>query len=115
MNDSVRWLAGLLEGEGSFYTCAPKVKGKYYPYPTIRVRMTDREPIERVSRFFGSTCGQLKDLPSGKPLFQTAACSLTAAGWMMTLWADMSPRRRAQIKTALSRWQRRLWTGPAVL
>ena len=42
------WLAGLLEGEGSFQKpapCEPK-------YPRITIKMTNRDIIERVAALF---------------------------------------------------------------
>jgi hypothetical protein len=110
-DSEIAWMAGLLEGEGSFTSRNPKSKGRIYPYPAIVVRMTDQEPIQRIANLFGTRISRRKDLPSGKPLYQATACSAKAAGWMMTLWVEMSPRRRQQIKNSLTAWTRRLWTG----
>lgn len=107
----IAWAAGLLEGEGSFHIVKPTVKQRGYPYPSIKVRMTDLEPIQRIAALFGNTVRRLKDLPSGKPLYEAGVYSANAAGWMMTLWVEMSPRRRNQIKKSLAAWSRRLWTG----
>ena len=84
MNDlDIGWASGLLEGEGSFQSVRPKAKNKYYPYPAIIVRMTDREPIARLASILGSQVRDLGLLPSGKRLFHTQVCASTAAGWMI--------------------------------
>jgi len=47
--DSYSWLAGLLEGEGSFMKGSPTAPGK----PRVAVTMTDRDVIQRVADVLG--------------------------------------------------------------
>ena len=47
--DDLMWLAGLLEGEGSFLMARNIVAGKVYRYPKITVNMTDRDVIEHAA------------------------------------------------------------------
>src|SRR5215207_1825287 len=47
----VFWLAGLLEGEGSFLKPIPSNPGR----PIISCRMTDRDVVELVAAAFGSS------------------------------------------------------------
>lgn len=41
----IYWLAGLLEGEGCFHL--DRIRGT--PVPTIRVKMTDRDVVQKVA------------------------------------------------------------------
>ena len=45
----LHWLAGLLEGEGSFMTGPPSSPG----LPVIAVNMTDQDVMARLGRIFG--------------------------------------------------------------
>ena len=45
----LHWLAGLLEGEGSFMTGPPSSPG----LPVIAVNMTDHDVMARLGRIFG--------------------------------------------------------------
>lgn len=44
------WLAGLIEGEGTFTL---RMMGKYGPYPEICVQMTDLDVLEKAKEWFG--------------------------------------------------------------
>jgi intein/homing endonuclease len=48
----VAWLAGLFEGEGSFYLNRIKKKGKIYIYPAAAIKMTDEDIIRRAKELF---------------------------------------------------------------
>lgn len=48
------WLAGLLEGEGSFMRrVAANGRGKRYAYPRIQISMMDYDIVARVATVFG--------------------------------------------------------------
>ena len=93
------WLAGLLEGEGSF--CETR----------IHVAMTDRDVIERAAEILG---GQVKEKrqPPGriegraiyvrKPLFYCIVYGKRAKEAMVKLFSYMGKRRQAQIEEQLS-------------
>lgn len=55
------WLAGLLEGEGSFFM--EPTRGKRYP--VIQVEMTDEDVIQRVARLFGTKMYSAKKIRAG--------------------------------------------------
>ena len=98
----IAWLAGLLEGEGSFlYTGGNNCQ--------IKVSMTDRDVVAHAAALFGknvygpySSKGRL----GKKPCYATYAISNYAAGWMMTLFSFMGQRRQEKIKAVLQLWRR---------
>jgi hypothetical protein len=95
------WLAGLLEGEGSFVAGPPSSPR----VPRIQLPMTDRDIVERAARLFdrpvwrsdrGAELGY-------KPCFLTALKGAAAVHLMVVLKPVMGARRRAQIERALAR------------
>jgi hypothetical protein len=50
----IAWLAGLFEGEGSFYVNTIRKRGKVYRYPCAAIKMTDEDVVVRVKELFGS-------------------------------------------------------------
>lgn len=50
----IAWLAGLFEGEGSFYINRIKKYGKVYEYPCAGIRMTDEDVVRRAHKLFGA-------------------------------------------------------------
>ena len=99
----LRWLAGLLEGEGHF---------RWDRKPIIQVQMTDRDVIERAGRAMGSPSirpgYKSKRLRvDGSPRlasFCAGAYGTRAAELMMTLHGLMGIRRKNQIRMALAEW-----------
>lgn len=49
----IGWLAGLFEGEGSFYVNTIRKNGKTYKYPAAAIKMTDRDVVEKAYQLFG--------------------------------------------------------------
>jgi hypothetical protein len=98
-DNDLHWLAGLLEGEGSFgFSCTP----------VIQMAMTDRDIVARAH----AVCGPAARLngpymPKGgkHPIWRLAVHGRTGAGLMMTLWSLLGTRRREQIRAALARWR----------
>jgi len=92
------WLAGLLEGEGSFMQGPPSDAHR----PLISVEMTDEDVIARVSVLFKTKV--LKPAKRGE-YKQTYTCRVTgdrAAELMRALRPYMGLRRQKQIDKALS-------------
>jgi hypothetical protein len=93
------WLAGVLEGEGSFLY----KNGS----PCITVQMTDRDVIEAVAEMFG--CPVQVWQPRGKDhykqVFYARVHGTRAIEWMMTLYTLMHERRKAKIKEILTAWK----------
>lgn len=106
MNSSlnIAWLAGLLEGEGTFHISKRKNA------LLIRVMMTDKDVVARAAVMFGSRItGPLKTKTpkgnAGKLVFQTSVNGRWAAAWMMTLYKFLGERRRAKVRLALDVWK----------
>lgn len=91
----IKWLAGFIEGEGSFYT-------NPYGHSSIRVSAGQKQlwPLQECKRLLG---GHIYG-PSRSGVYHWAISSSHAAGIMMTLFCLMSPKRQDQIKVALARW-----------
>ena len=114
---NIAWLAGLLEGEGSFYA------SKRSTTPVIFLGMTDRDVVARAHALLGaaatvSTIHQHKRLAhhgARKPMYRFEINGGAAASWMMTLYPFLGERRRARVQALLQRWRTapfpsRLWT-----
>ena len=50
----LHWLAGLLEGEGSFHPGPPSAPR----YPVVALAMTDEDVVTRVATMFGRNVGR---------------------------------------------------------
>lgn len=102
----IAWLAGLLEGEGSFAMIRSCVGGKVYRYPKIVVNMTDRDVIERVADLFG---GSVYDIPryiEGRKLqYRAQITGSGAAQWMNDLYPWLGDRRRERIDAVLAEYR----------
>lgn len=95
------WLAGLLEGEGSFVAGPPSSPN----CPRIQLPMTDRDVVEHAARLLDrpvwrSDRGQEFGY---KPVFLTALKGAAAVQLMKALRPAMGQRRQAQIDHALAR------------
>ncbi len=99
--DSVDWLAGLLEGEGTFFTCKSHVNGKIYRYPYVSVNMTDEDVVQRVCNIFGTKITVLKKLPNRKQQWKCTAYGARAVEIMKSIRPLMSKRRSDKIDEIL--------------
>lgn len=95
----ITWLAGLLDGEGSF---TYKLKGG----PSVKVSMTDRDVVDRVARMLGCGVYLTKTTRTGKKMWIARVVGPRARGWMMTMYTEMGVRRRAQIAKSLHLWRK---------
>jgi hypothetical protein len=93
------WLAGLLEGEGSFLKPPPSSPAS----PRVAVEMTDRDVVERVGRVLGAIAQPMPDRnnPRWKPTYRALIGGERAADLMRLLHPLMGLRRQAQISAAL--------------
>lgn len=105
---SLAWLAGILEGEGSFIVVRNHVGGKIYLYPMIEVNMTDQDIIVRVSDMFGTKpYGPFQQRQGRrKPFWRACVSGSPAANLMNQLLPVMGERRSAQVVSALDRSHR---------
>lgn len=105
------WLAGLLEGEGTFLAGPPSQPR----VPRVRVEMTDADTVDHVAKLFRRTVQRHSQRdPGHKPSFSTTLKGATAVQLMRLVYPVLGARRRAQVDAALSaphnerlRWLRR--------
>ena len=104
MDDSLsltelHWLAGLLEGEGSFMAGPPSSPG----LPIIAVNMTDRDVMVRVGRIFERKVHLVRPRNvRWRTSYQVRVNGGSAVRWMTLLKPLMGSRRQAQIDRALA-------------
>jgi len=92
------WLAGLLEGEGSF-CCGPPSKPNS---PYICVEMCDEDVVSRIARLFGMAYHPIKPRKSNHKIsYGTRLTGSKAMSLMKSLRSMMSVRRQDQIDRAL--------------
>ena len=95
------WLAGLLEGEGSFLKPPPSEPNR----PRISLEMVDEDVIQRAAQLFGLTYymrNENKHHEAWKPTFKIAFRGKRATETMHQLYPLMSPRRQNQIEVAIN-------------
>ena len=88
------WLAGLLEGEGTF----DAHRGKY---PRIRLAMTDRDVVGRAATLMGSTIRLSLHPAPVQPTWHTEISGARAAEIMRAILPFMGSRRSGRIAQAL--------------
>lgn len=96
----IAWLAGLLEGEGSFRMSERSI--------AIPVTMTDRDIVERAATLLGGRVYKVAESRSERPRKQPWRAQVKgprAAGWMMTLYSFLGIRRREQVRRGLAAWR----------
>ncbi len=80
--DDLHWLAGLLEGEGSFLAGPPSQPRT----PALVVHMTDRDVVERVARLLGTTVQPVApQRDHHRPTFVARVRGRRATAWMRLL------------------------------
>jgi len=105
----VAWLAGLLEGEGSFHFT---MTGNT-PALRIQLAMTDRDIVERVAKIFSITITTLscKDKPNNlgsvKDYYRIYICGAKARAVMRAIQPFMGKRRTEEINKQLTAWETR--------
>ena len=110
----IPYVAGLIEGEGciAFWTQKTGRSGfrKNYPAVSLRISMTDKEPLEQICRIlgFGNVRGPF---PKGrhKPAYKLEFAKFEEVQAIIALiWKWLSPRRKARAAFALKEiaaWQ----------
>lgn len=92
------WLAGLLEGEGSFTDSGSSVM--------LQVVMTDSDVIERAAAILGvKTRKPWKPKGDRKIAYGCFVCGVRAIGWMMTLYQFFGERRQRRIREIIEAWR----------
>lgn len=96
------WLAGLLEGEGSF-GCYKSSHQYDYHVPTIQLVMTDGDVMLKASSYMGTNSHKQKVPARGiKHPYKTSLSGEAAARLMIVLYPLMGDRRQSQIVNALA-------------
>jgi hypothetical protein len=94
----LHWLAGLLEGEGTFLAGPPSAPRS----PAVQVSMVDRDIIERAGALLDAAVTMV---PSRREGWRTAYCvrvrGARAVMWMQRLRPLMGTRRQVQIDRAI--------------
>lgn len=98
------WLAGLLEGEGTFVRVTSK-----NPTVSVSCEMSDRDVIEAVSTLIGATSVTVVDTERKRRrgwsvTYKTAIRGGRAVELMKLIHPVMGERRRGQIDAALASW-----------
>lgn len=94
----LHWLAGLLEGEGSFLKPTPSHPNQL----RISLQMTDEDVVSRVSALWGIKYHAVTPAnPNHKTIYVINLRGKRANEWMITLFPLMGQRRRKQITEAL--------------
>jgi hypothetical protein len=99
----LHWLAGWLEGEGTFYF----TKAKSSPTVVIQVFSIDFDIIEKAASLMGGKIYSIKPRARSQGGFRVHLESLPAVELMNELLPLMGVRRRAQIEIALEGWLNR--------
>jgi hypothetical protein len=96
------WLAGFIEGEGSFaWNKNPRRGGGCL---VVTADQKQRLPLDKIVLLLGGTIYLRTD--KDRNIFVWQIRGEHAARVMMTLYGLMSPRRRMQIAKALSEWRK---------
>jgi len=97
------WLAGFLEGEGSFIM-TKKGKSEEDRDPRLVANQKQRWPLDKVLSIIKAGSIQYSD---NRSIYYYSLSCNKAIQWMMTLYSLMSPRRQGQIKDVIERWKKR--------
>lgn len=101
----IAWVAGILEGEGSFFMLRNHVGGRIYRYPRVVVGMSDRDTIERVAVLWNTKVGSVVNKRGNLMIHRAGLTGRRAIRWMMTIYPLMSQRRQAAIKKCIDEWR----------
>lgn len=102
--ETLLWLAGLLEGEGSFMAGPPSSPGS----PVVAVQMVDEDVIVRAAQAFGGSSIPCGERAAGwQRTYQARLRGEPAVQLMRALRPWMGLRRQAQIDRALASWNPR--------
>lgn len=92
------WLAGLLDGEGSFVFQGQEP----YKTPAIQLEMTDKDIVERAARIMGAPIGQFrKRAEHHKGTYRTELSGIRIKEVANAILPYMGERRSARIKELL--------------
>jgi len=104
------WLAGFLEGEGSFICSESRstIKGKEYSYPrlTLQFVSTDYDVAAKACDLMDTNCNPTKIPYRGiKIPYRGAISNEKAFDLMKELFPLMGKRRKIQIAESIAKWK----------
>lgn len=101
-DQDLHWLAGLLEGEGSFFPGPPSAPRR----PVLQVSMTDEDIVARAGAMFGRKISRWQS-PNRQwqPTYFLRVTGAKAVAWMTALRPLVGSRRRMQIDRALASYE----------
>lgn len=97
---NVYWAAGIYEGEGTVNSWASG--GKKSGNVRVSVWQKDRWILIRLKAFFGGSVNKVREY-KGHNLYAWTACGVHARGFLYTIFSELSPRRRKQIRKAFGK------------
>ena len=94
----IYYIAGLLEGEGSF---------AFYGCPILQLQMTDFDVVNDAQKILDPTANIRAHNPGGnrKILYHLHISGSIVVQWMMTLYPLMKERRKAKIIEVIKKWK----------
>jgi len=105
----IAWLAGLLEGEGSF-----GMGSQNKTTPTLRLQMCDQDVVKRAASLMEASLLKptIPRKEHWKSYYTASLCSTPAIEWMMTIYSLMGLRRQQRIREVIAAWKIRNTRGP---
>jgi hypothetical protein len=95
------WLAGILEGEGTFVGGPPSQPNS----PIARISMTDLDTVTRAARLLARAVTPVRARkPHYKPVFSTQIKGAEAVALMIAVRPVLGPDRTKQIERVLAGW-----------
>src|SRR3990167_529857 len=103
----IMWLAGLLEGEGTF--CFVQRRSRYTT-PVVSLVMTDKDVIDKAFSLMTKIGGRAltrshRKLPSGKTAYQLQTTGMPAIKLMLRVKPYMGIRRTRTIVRIVKAWK----------
>lgn len=109
--ESLAWLAGLLEGEGSFLLHKQTSKWRdrlyHYRYPRVTLQMTDEDIVNRAHQTagLGNVCGPFYPKGGRKATWVWhVTTGSDAYALMVALYPWLGVRRKADISAVIRSW-----------
>ena len=97
--EELHWIAGLLEGEGSFFPGPPSKPN----LPIIQIQMTDEDVMRRLGHHLGRTpVACTPKMEHWRPTWKFRVVGRQAVRWMEALRPLMGERRQRQIDAAIA-------------
>lgn len=98
MVKNIAWLAGLLEGDGSFF-----IKNGKVLCPRISFASLDKDVVEEVALFLKSTITTQKTPKGDKIMYKTAIAKRSIVEPLLTeLYPYLGKRRQEQVRLMLA-------------